>query len=197
MSEIKRLMLVLGGICLASALGLSLMHRLTEERIAAARMEFELRAVREMIAPECLVGIIERKELAGVSVYRMRHIELVGAAIRGVGRGFAGPVEIIVGVDREGVITGVGVLNHRETPGLGARITENFFLDKFRGKQLGDEIKLKRDGGKIDAITGATVSSRAVSEGVEAALTLFRDKRNEILYGEVDWKIMEEQRECQ
>lgn len=197
MSEIKKLTLALAFVCFVSALGLALMHQLTEERIAAARLEFELRAVRGVIALDYvdIPVIIERKELAGVSTYRLRgYIEpvVLAAAIKGRACGFAGPIEIIVGVDKKGIITGIEILNHRETPGLGARITEDFFLSKFKGKQLGDEIKLRRDGGRIDAITGATISARAVSEGVEAALTLFSSEKNEILQGEIGWKVMEE-----
>lgn len=197
MSEIKKLMLALALVCFVSALGLALVHQLTEERIAAARLEFELRAVRGVIALDYvdIPVIIESKELAGVSTYRaVRYIEpvVLAAAVKGQASGFAGPIEVIVGVDRKGIITGIEILNHRETPGLGARITEDFFLSKFKGKQLGDEIKLKRDGGRIDAITGATISARAVSEGVEAALTLFFNEKNEILQGEIDWKVMEE-----
>ncbi|RII00540.1 RnfABCDGE type electron transport complex subunit G [candidate division NPL-UPA2 bacterium Unc8] len=197
MSEAKKLILVLATICFVAALGLAQVHQLTEERIAAARLEFELRAVREVIALDHvdIPVIIERKELAGVPVYRaVGDIEpvVLGVAVVGYGRGFAGPVEIIVGIDSKGVITGIEILSHRETPGLGARITENFFLNEFKGKQLGDEIKIKRDGGEIDAITGATVSARAVSEGVEAALTLFFSEKNEILQGETEWQVMEE-----
>lgn len=198
MSEIKKLILTLAIICFASALGIALVHQLTEERIAAARLEFELRAVREVIALDDvdIPVIIEKKEFAEVPVYRAiaGDIEppVLGVAVKGWGRGYAGPVEVIVGIDSKGIITEIEILNHRETPGLGTRIAENFFLNKFKGKQLGDEIKIKRDGGDIDAITGATISSRAVSEGVEAALTLFSNEKNEILKGQTNWRVMEE-----
>lgn len=197
MSEIRKLMLALALVCFTSALGLALVHQLTEERIAVARMEFELRAVREVIALDYvdIPVIIEKKEFAGVSTYRAvgdTPPVVLRVAVKGCARGFAGPIEVIVGIDSKGIITGIEILNHRETPGLGARITENFFLNKFKGKQLGDEIKIKADGGKIDAITGATISARAVSEGVEAALTLFSNEKSEILEGEINWRVMEE-----
>jgi electron transport complex protein RnfG len=197
MSEMKKLILVLAAVCFVAAFGLALSYQLTRERIAAAQLEFELRAVREVVALDHMdiPVIIEKKELAGIPVYRaVRDIEpvVLGVAVVGYGRGFSGPVKIIVGIDTKGVITGIEVLSHLETPGLGARITENFFLNEFKGKQLGDEIKIKRDGGDIDAITGATVSARAVSEGVEAALTLFFSEKNKILQEEVNWQVMEE-----
>ena len=208
MSEIKKLILALALVCFASALGLALVHQLTEERIAAARLEFELRAVREVIALDYVDTpvIIEKKEFAGVPTYRAvgdiepvaclpRHLwrrQVLGVAVKGSARGYAGPVEVIVGIDSKGIITRIEILSHRETPGLGARITENFFLNRFKRKQLGNEIKVKEDGGDIDAITGATISSRAVSEGVEAALALFSSEKNEILKGQTNWQVMEE-----
>lgn len=197
MSEIKKLILVLALVCFTSALGLALVHQLTEERIAAARLEFELRAVREVIALDYVdvPVIIEKREFAGVSTYRaIRTIEpvVLGVAVKGSALGYAGPVEVIVGIDNKGIITGIEILSHRETPGLGARITESFFLNRFKGKQLVEEIRIKADGGDIDAITGATVSSHAVSEGVEAALTLFSSEKNEILWGKEAWQVMDE-----
>jgi electron transport complex protein RnfG len=197
MSEIKKLVLVLSLVCFASALGLAMVHQLTEERIAAARLEFELRAVREVIALDYVdvPVIIEKKEFAGIPIYRAvggTPPVVLGVAAKGSASGYAGPVEVIVGIDSKGIIMGIEILNHRETPGLGSRITENLFLNRFKGRELGNEIKLRADGGDIDAITGATISSRAVSEGVEAALTLFSAEKNEVLKGQINWQVMGE-----
>lgn len=84
--------------------------------------------------------------------------------------GYSGWINMLVGFYRDGKISNVRIISHKETPGLGAKIVRHDFLTQFSGKTI-DEIKLKKDGGKIDAITGATISSRAVIKGIESAHT--------------------------
>jgi len=85
--------------------------------------------------------------------------------------GYSGYIKIKVGVNKNGKIKGIKILHHNETPGLGAKITEDRFLSQFKGKTV-EELYLKKDKseGKIDAITGATISSRAVTDGVRKLL---------------------------
>ena len=83
--------------------------------------------------------------------------------------GFGGAVDTLVGIDSDGKVTGISVISaSSETPGLGARSTEPEFQAQFAG-QVGTEVAVAKDGGSIDALTGATITSRAVSEGVVAA----------------------------
>ena len=83
--------------------------------------------------------------------------------------GFGGAVDTMVGIDSDGKVTGISVISESsETPGLGARSTEPEFQAQFAG-QVGTEVAVAKDGGSIDALTGATITSRAVSEGVVAA----------------------------
>lgn len=82
-------------------------------------------------------------------------------------RGYGGPIEMLVGIDEKGRVSGVKILNQRETPGLGANIVKPEFLKQFVGKSVSDPLIPKKD---IDAITGATISSRGVCEGVREAL---------------------------
>jgi len=82
-------------------------------------------------------------------------------------RGYGGPIEMLVGIDTQGRVTGVKILNHRETVGLGAKIVDPKFLNQFKGKTNADALEPKKD---IEAITGATISSRAVCAGVKEAL---------------------------
>ena len=83
--------------------------------------------------------------------------------------GFGGAVDTMVGIDGDGKVTGISVISaSSETPGLGARSTEPEFQAQFAG-QVGTEVAVAKDGGSIDALTGATITSRAVSEGVVAA----------------------------
>ena len=83
--------------------------------------------------------------------------------------GFGGAVDTMVGIDSDGKVTGISVISaSSEAPGLGARSTEPEFQAQFAG-QVGTEVAVAKDGGSIDALTGATITSRAVSEGVVAA----------------------------
>ena len=83
--------------------------------------------------------------------------------------GFGGAVDTMVGIDSDGKVSGISVISaSSETPGLGARSTEPEFQAQFAG-QVGTEVAVAKDGGAIDALTGATITSRAVSEGVVAA----------------------------
>ena len=72
----------------------------------------------------------------------------------------------MVGLDSGFGIKGVSILSQTETPGLGSMITESLFTDQFKELSASD-IALKTDGGKIDAVTGATISSRAVVNAVK------------------------------
>ncbi|GAH24330.1 unnamed protein product, partial [marine sediment metagenome] len=82
-----------------------------------------------------------------------------------VGKGYGGDIDILVGLEDEATIKGISIISSLETPGLGSRIAESPFTDKFTGLNI-DDVALRRDGGQIDAITGSTISSRAVVDAV-------------------------------
>ncbi len=92
----------------------------------------------------------------------------IGFAFLAVGKGYGGLIDILVGLENETTIKGVTIVSHLESPGLGARITESIFTDQFAGVNIAD-VALRLKGGEIDAITGATISSRAVVEAIRAA----------------------------
>lgn len=94
----------------------------------------------------------------------------VGYAFLGVGVGYGGNIDIVVGMENKTTLRGIAVIAHAETPGLGDKILLPDFTNRFIGLDI-SEINLTRDGGKVDAITGATISSRAVVDGVRAAAT--------------------------
>jgi len=91
----------------------------------------------------------------------------IGFAFLAIGKGYGGNIDILVGLEDETTIKGVTIISHLETPGLGARVTESSFRDQFAGLNI-DDVALKGDDGQIDAITGATISSRAVIDAVRA-----------------------------
>ena len=94
----------------------------------------------------------------------------IGYCVETEGKGFGGAIGLMVGYDEKCEITGVRVVSHSETPGLGAKITQASFLEQYNGKA--EDVTL---GGEIDAIGGATISSRAVNEAINRASKSLQD----------------------
>lgn len=101
--------------------------------------------------------------------------EFVGAAIIGVtDKGFSGIIKIMVGFNPKGDIQNIVVLEQKETPGLGTKIKDEKFIKQFRNKNLSSfNLKVSKDGGEIDALTGATITSRAFGDAVQMAYDEF------------------------
>ena len=104
--------------------------------------------------------------------------------------GYAGPIRILLGISFDGVVTGLRILEHRETPGLGDKIEESKsdWVHQFRGKSLGNpDIEnwyIHTDGGAFDQLSGASVTPRAVLDAVRATLLYFETHRDEIFSAE-------------
>ncbi|MFY9707833.1 MAG: RnfABCDGE type electron transport complex subunit G [Desulfobacterales bacterium] len=109
-------------------------------------------------------GDVERSFFVGVFDGKPKIV-----AFESSGKGFGGDLGLMVGVNLEdGKIAGVGVTTHSETPGVGSRAkTDPTFVAQFSGQPIAETFKVKPDGGQVDALSGATVTSR----GVSAALT--------------------------
>ena len=125
----------------------------------------------------------------GARIYRVkRGGEILAVIVPALSpSGYGGPIRLIAGIDRDGIVTGVKVLEHHETPGVGDRIeaAKSNWIDRFTGKSLIDpgpnRWQVRRDGGAFDQITGATISSRAVVRQVRRALDYFNDDRARLL----------------
>jgi electron transport complex protein RnfG len=104
-------------------------------------------------------------------------------ALESVGKGFGGDIGVIVAVNLDtDKIVGVGVTTLSETPGVGARVkTEPSFVAQFKGKSIKEPFQVKTDGGNIDAISGATVSSRGVCGAVSALVDVYGRIKNELV----------------
>jgi len=95
--------------------------------------------------------------------------KLVAVAVEASGKGYGGDVNVLVGFDvKADKLVGISVTTHKETPGLGSRIEDPSYTKQFKGKAL-DKAVLKKDGGDIDAISGATFSSIGSTEAVKQA----------------------------
>lgn len=169
-------------VVLFSVIALMLINGVTEERIAANKRE----AIKQMLAalfPEMAdfsydetTGLYTLFDAGAVLIDAetgestiLPGSPAVGHAFMTDEGGYGGKIGILVGLETDRSIRGVRIISHQETPGLGAKITGTDFLDQFAGLSVG-ESALRRDGGAIDAITGATISSRAVAEGVVAGI---------------------------
>jgi len=100
--------------------------------------------------------------------------------------GFSGPIRVLIGVDFDGVVTGIRILQHRETPGLGDKIvsTRSDWVHQFEGRSLLDPVTtgwaIEHDGGDFDQLTGASVTPRAVINAIRDTLIYFDAHRDEI-----------------
>jgi electron transport complex protein RnfG len=100
--------------------------------------------------------------------------------------GYAGDIELLVGVRADGRVAGVRVVEHHETPGLGDGIEadKSDWIRGFDGRSLGDPPRedwaVRRDGGDFDQFTGATITPRAVVEAVRDTLIYFEDHRDQV-----------------
>jgi len=110
--------------------------------------------------------------------------DVKGYAYIARGPGYSSTIETMVGVDTSGTIQGIKVLSQQETPGLGTRIQEvkygetvPWFPKQFLGKKA-SEVALERDGGDIQAITGATISSRAMTNSISEGYEQLKEKIN-------------------
>ena len=97
--------------------------------------------------------------------------ELTGIAVNSwTMKGFSGLVRLMVGFEKTGNIINISVLEQKETPGLGTKMADAEFKNQYNNKNPGTKnLAVKKDGGTIDAITAATISSRAFSDAVERA----------------------------
>jgi len=92
------------------------------------------------------------------------------------GQGYGGAVGTMVGISLDGTtISGVGITTHSETPGIGSLCTEAGFRSQFMGLSTEANLGVKKDGGVVDAISGATVTSRAVSAAIQDAVKFFKE----------------------
>lgn len=99
----------------------------------------------------------------------------LGAAIKSASNGFGGPIQLMVGIMADGTINKISVLSQTETPGLGANMTNEKFKGQFSGKNPDSyRLTVTKDGGDVDAITAATISSRAFSLAVQNACDSFK-----------------------
>lgn len=153
-------------ICAIVAGVVSLVFHVTKEQYEANLQKTKDEAVADIFGIEGLTTKELTAEGVKEIVYEVYDAtgSLIGYCVEVEGKGFGGSIGLMVGYNAACEITGVRVVSHSETPGLGAKIKEAGFLDQYKGNA--DEVTL---GEEIDAIGGATISSRAVTDAVNRA----------------------------
>jgi electron transport complex protein RnfG len=122
------------------------------------------------------VNIEGNEKISEVNVGLMG-TEIAGYAIKVSPRGYAGPINIMVGLSTEGKVTGIKILSHTETPGLGANAPKPAFSGQYKDKPTKDKLVVVKTApskeNEIQAITGSTITSKAVTLGVNDAIDFY------------------------
>ncbi|PKN46798.1 MAG: hypothetical protein CVU59_04950 [Deltaproteobacteria bacterium HGW-Deltaproteobacteria-17] len=184
MNPMVKMVLTLAVISAGAAAALSAANRLTADKIKAAAEAKAARAVLK-IFPDCTAPVkSEAKSPTGetITVYRCPQervcFSFSSASDKSISRPYSGVIRAMIGVDGKGEILGMRIIAQTETPGLGNKIVEDKFLEQFKGKSEKSNWKVKKDdaSGAIDGLSGATISSRAVTSLVGAALKFHREQ---------------------
>jgi electron transport complex protein RnfG len=179
-SSLKNMVLVLFTITLLSSAAVGGVYTITKEPIAQAKVAAVNNALKQVL-PEyetTTSQTIEVNDMAVEAYTATVADKAVSYAIKSSSKnGFGGAISLMVGFDTEGNIININVLEQKETPGLGTKMADegNALQASLVGKNAGKvNLTVKKDGGDIDALTAATISSRAYAEAVAIAYEAFK-----------------------
>lgn len=187
MKETLKLVSILTFICLTAGSLLAWVNNVTKDRIQEAMKAEKIEAIKKVLPPcdnqpdSDTVTVTN----AGVEwtfyVARMNN-GFAGAAFEtSSSGGYGGDIRLTVGVRADGRVQGITIIEHKETPGLGAKIEGEDFRNGFVDRSVRNtDWRVSKDGGDIDGITAATISSRAVVDAVKAGLDVFLEHEDKI-----------------
>ena len=176
-STFKNMVLSLTLISLGASACLGFVYEMTREPIAVSVLNKKLNAIKQVV-PEFNNNPFEEmfRLPAGdgdsLDIFpAKRDAEIIGYAVNTyTEKGFSGRINIMAGFRSDGSIFNIAVLDHKETPGLGTKMADPPFKNQFNDKNPSEfSLKVKKDGGQVDAITAATISSRAFCDAVQKA----------------------------
>jgi electron transport complex protein RnfG len=182
-SSLKNMILSLVIISLVASLALGSIYNITKEPIALAVKAKQENAIREVL-PEfdtlLVKKVMPRTGKDSISIFEaFKAGQKVGAAVASYSNsGYdATQIQVMVGFLPDLTLKTISVVQQKETPGLGTKMTEPKFKDQFSGKNPAQYLlKVKKDGGNVDAITAATISSRAFCEAVQRAYDTYKSE---------------------
>lgn len=194
--SISKMGFILMAICLAAGLSLALTRQLTAPRIREQVLQKQLRSLRVVLPRARSFSSLQSG--GKLDFYRgySSSGEVVGYAFPGAARGYSSEIRVMVGIDTRGTVTGLKVIEEKETPGLGdeiahvpcnqtlwqalagkgdsGEICQPPFMQQYAGKKLPElRVVTGPAGREIQAITGATITSRAVTKAVRDSLETF------------------------
>ena len=181
MREMIKMLIVLTVLATLSGGLLAAIRDTTKDRIENQVLAFvKGPAIRSILEGATNDPIVDRFQLKDGEVERTFFVGVMDGKPRAVtfetsGKGYGGDLGLMVGINTEdGKIMGVGVTTHAETPGMGAKAqTDPSFAAQFRELPLDKQVNVTGDGGTINAISGATITSRAVCSATNDALKLY------------------------
>jgi len=191
-SNFLNMVLVLAGIAIFSVVTIASVYTLTKDSIDKSQRNKEQEAIRAVLPPYDHFDSIPVEMNNGVEttkVYKAydKNNVLVGAAVESSSNnGYKGHIDIIVGFNKKGDIVNYYVLDQNETPGLGARMVDWFKTNTAKQNIIGKNaatahLNISADGGEIDAITAATVSSRAFLFAIRNAYFEFKSNTDVLI----------------
>jgi electron transport complex protein RnfG len=176
-STFKNMVLSLTLISLGASACLGYVYQMTKEPIELSLLTKKLEAIKLVVPdfnnnPNDDMYKLPTGEGDSLEIYpATKDGIIVGYGVKTyTKKGFSGIINMVAGFKTDGTIVNITVLDHTETPGLGTKITEPQFKDQFKDKNPSQfALKVKKDGGPVDAITAATISSRAFCDAVQRA----------------------------
>ena len=185
-STLKNMLIALMVITIVSGGVLGFIYSLTKPAIDEVNVKKNIAAINEVLKTDVKIAMT-RTDTIDEMVYNLAYDDanqFIGAAIKTSEDGFSSKVELMVGILANGYINKVSVLSQQETPGLGANMSNDKFKGQFDGKNPADfKLLVKKDGGDVDAITAATISSRAFTKAVDKAVKGFEANKDQFMKG--------------
>lgn len=172
------MVIILTIIATISSLILAGVFELTKDKIAEAYRKDFLKGLNVVFPSFDNDPDREVFQVDGQNVYPSKtNGKITGYAVQmTTPLGYSGDIEVLVGIGLDGKVSGIQILKHAETPGLGNKIEAQEFRGSFVGLGVKDNISVKKDGGNIDQFSGATISPRAVCDAVNKALKFVNEK---------------------
>lgn len=174
-NSLLNMILVLGGITLVASAAVGLVYKVTAEPIALAKEANTKTALGEVLPAfdESVAAELTLDDMPIVVYTATKGVETVGYAVETATKnGFSGMFKLMVGFTPDGRVYSVKVLEHAETPGLGSKMegTDNPLFNSFKDRNPSEmKLSVKKDGGDVDALTAATITSRAYVDAIARA----------------------------
>jgi Na+-translocating ferredoxin:NAD+ oxidoreductase subunit G len=181
-STFKNMVLSLTLISLGASACLGYVYQMTKAPIELSAMNKKLAAIKQVVPefnnnPDHEMFKAATDEGDSLEIYpaKMNNV-VIGYAVNTYSKkGFSGTINLIAGFRPDGTIINITVLQQKETPGLGTKMSEPLFREQFNDKNPSSfSLKVKKDGGSVDAITSATISSRAFCDAVQRAYNIIQ-----------------------